>query len=77
RLREITLSYYWKPNIKKIIGGLDFSITGRNLALYTPYYKGIDPETSLVGAGSNARGIEYFNMPNTRSFIFTLRVDFK
>jgi hypothetical protein len=48
--------------------------TGRNLWLSTPY-KGIDPETNLMGA-NNAQGLDYFNMPNTKSYVFGVKVDF-
>ena len=47
--------------------------TGRNLWLSTPY-DGIDPETNLMGA-TNAQGLDYFNMPNTKSFVFGLKLD--
>jgi hypothetical protein len=36
-------------------------------------YKGIDPETSLTGA-SNSLGMDYFNMPGTRTYGFAIRV---
>ena len=48
--------------------------TGRNLWLSTPY-EGIDPETNLMGA-FNAQGLDYFNMPNTKSYVFGLKIDF-
>ncbi len=34
-------------------------------------YTGLDPESNLLGQ-SLARGLEYFNHPQTRSFVFTL-----
>jgi TonB-linked SusC/RagA family outer membrane protein len=76
RLRELTLSYsladeFLKKNIK-LIKGLDIYFTGRNLWLNTPY-TGIDPETNLYGA-SNAQGIDYFNMPGTKTYTFGLRL---
>jgi TonB-linked SusC/RagA family outer membrane protein len=76
RLREVGLSY--KFNLKDkipVIKALDLGFTGRNLWLKTDY-PGVDPETSLLGAGSNLNGWDYFNMPGSRSYIFTLRVDF-
>ena len=77
RLREATLTYQ-VPNIKGTFMekvGLSVFVTGRNLWLRTPY-KGVDPETSLTGAGSNVGGFDYFNMPNTRSFIFGLKLNY-
>ncbi len=77
RLREVTLSYSLAtPGFRKAskLQSVDFSITGRNLVLWTDY-SGIDPETNLLGS-INARGIDYFNNPNTRSFVFTIRVNY-
>jgi len=34
-------------------------------------YSGVDPETSLLG-NSNAQGIDYFNMPGTKSYTLGL-----
>ena len=48
------------------------SFIGRNLWLSTKY-KGVDPETSLTGA-SNSLGMDYFNMPGTKSYGLSLRV---
>lgn len=75
RLREVTLSY----ELGKLIKGTVFKnvriyTTGRNLWLNTPY-TGIDPETNLMGA-FNAQGLDYFNMPNTKSYVFGVRLDF-
>ena len=76
RLREVTLSYKFKiKNPKSFIQGLELSATGRNLWLQTDY-PGVDPETSLTGAGSNVGGFDYFNMPGTKSYIFSLRASF-
>jgi hypothetical protein len=75
RLREVTLSYSLGNILKKtFIKQLKVYATGRNLWLKTPY-KGIDPETSLFGA-SNAQGMDYFNMPNTKSYVFGVKLDF-
>jgi TonB-linked SusC/RagA family outer membrane protein len=76
RLREVTISYtlgdkFIKSHLK-FIKGLDIYFTGKNLWLSTPY-SGIDPETNLYGA-SNAQGIDYFNMPGTKTYTFGLRL---
>jgi TonB-linked SusC/RagA family outer membrane protein len=76
RLREVTLSY--RLDLKEmlpVVQYAEFSLTGRNLWLSTDY-PGVDPETSLTGAGSNLTGFDYFNMPSTKSFAFGLRVGF-
>lgn len=76
RLREVTLSYQLpKSLISKIgLGSASVSFTGNNLILETDY-TGVDPETSLMGA-HNAQGLDYFNMPGTKSYVFGLKVNF-
>ena len=76
RLREVGLSYRLNLRGKiPVIQSLDIGVTGRNLWLKTDY-PGVDPETSLIGSGSNINGWDYFNMPNTRSYIFSIKVGF-
>jgi hypothetical protein len=76
RLREVTVGYTWdNAMIKGLgIGSADFRLSGRNLGLWTDY-KGIDPETNLAGAEVAARGIDFFNMPMTRSYIFSVTLN--
>lgn len=76
RLREVSLSYQLPSSVTEDtpVAGIRITYTGRNLWLSTDY-KGVDPETNLMGA-HNAQGLDYFNMPNTRSHTFTLNVDF-
>jgi TonB-linked SusC/RagA family outer membrane protein len=74
RLREVTLSYTL-PKFNKNVKGITIYATGRNLWLNTDY-RGVDPETSLTGAGSNIGGFDYFNNPGSRSVIFGLRTNF-
>ena len=76
RLREVGLSYRFNLNEKiPVIKSLDLGFTGRNLWLSTDY-PGVDPETSLLGAGSNINGWDYFNMPGSKSYIFTVKLGF-
>ena len=77
RLREVTLAYNFKSERLKEntgIGNAQLSFTGRNLLLWTAF-EGNDPDTNLQGI-SAARGIDYFNNPSTKSYIFTLTLDF-
>jgi TonB-linked SusC/RagA family outer membrane protein len=75
RLRELTISYNFNKLLKDSwVDNLEVYFTGRNLWLSTPY-TGIDPETSLLG-GSNAQGMDYFNMPGTKSYLFGVRWSF-
>lgn len=76
RLRDVTLSYRYKLNPEKsFLSYVDLSLSARNLILITNY-KGVDPETSLTGAGSNIGGFDYFNNPGARSFSVGLKFGF-
>ena len=39
------------------------------------YYTGADPETNLAGAETGARGVDWFNNPQTRSFVFSVTLN--
>jgi TonB-linked SusC/RagA family outer membrane protein len=76
--RELTLTYLLKFKNPETIGfeSVSFSGTGRNLWLWTEAKDlGQDPETNLTG-GSNGRGLQYFNSPNTKSFIISVNLKF-
>jgi hypothetical protein len=53
---------------------LDLRLSGRNLHTWTKY-SGLDPETSLGGAISKVGGADYFNLPQTRSFVITVALN--
>ncbi len=75
RLRSIGVSYHLnlaKGEKKSFVQYVDLGVSARNLYLYTKY-KGVDPETSLTGAGSNINGYDYFNNPGTKSFMFNVK----
>lgn len=73
RLRSVGLSYRFVFNKERNpFKYVELGFTGRNLFLHTKY-SGVDPETSLTGAGSNIGGFDYFNNPGTKSYIFNLR----
>ncbi len=76
RLRSIGLSYRYTFNKTGKSGNpfqyVEVGFTGRNLFLSTKY-KGVDPETSLTGSGSNIGGWDYFNNPGSKSYIFNLK----
>jgi hypothetical protein len=77
RLRDIGINYTFTLNAKaqKVVKNLTVGFVGRNIWLSTPY-KGVDPETSLTGAGSNIGGWDYFNNPGTKSYTFSVRASF-
>jgi len=54
---------------------VEINLSGRNLWLDTDY-PGVDPETSLTGAGSNIGGFDYFNNPGSKSYSLGVRVGF-
>jgi TonB-linked SusC/RagA family outer membrane protein len=74
RLRELTFGYTLPVAFTKkfFVQQLGIYFTGYNLFLQTPY-KGVDPETSLMGTG-NAQGIDYFNMPGVKSYTFGIKL---
>jgi hypothetical protein len=77
KLREIALGYTLRNEFIKTwtgIGAIDIRLTARNLYTWTKY-KGIDPETNLTG-GTNLRGLDYFNNPQTRTIILSLRFNY-
>ena len=76
--RELSLSYFLSLKDSEILGleSVTFTATGRNLWLWTEDKTlGQDPETNLTG-GSNGRGLQYFNSPNTKSFLFSVNLKF-
>jgi TonB-linked SusC/RagA family outer membrane protein len=77
RLREVTLSYSFSSEAfrkRSRLQSIDLSVTGRNQLLWTKIV-GIDPETSLNGAG-NGRGQDYFNNPGAKSWVFSVRINY-
>lgn len=74
--RELSLSYNINLSKKNIgLESITLTATGRNLWLWTEADLGQDPETNLTG-GSNGRGLQYFNAPNTKSLIFSVNLKF-
>jgi hypothetical protein len=74
KLREISVGYSFDTHFVKSTLGLssiDVRVAGRNLHTWTNY-TGYDPETNLGGATGHSLGLDYFNQPQTRSFVITL-----
>ncbi|WP_262152649.1 SusC/RagA family TonB-linked outer membrane protein [Chryseobacterium foetidum] len=77
RLREITFNYTLKSDkLKKKLklSSINFSVTGRNLILWTKY-TGIDPESNVSGAGLS-RGQDWFTNPNTKSLLASILINY-
>ncbi|MGH7520906.1 MAG: SusC/RagA family TonB-linked outer membrane protein [Gemmatimonadales bacterium] len=72
RLREISISYSFRGAWVRTLAGisqLDVKVSGRNLKLWTDY-SGYDPEVNLGGAQNANRGIDWFNAPLARAWVF-------
>lgn len=76
RLRSVSLSYDLPKKFIKntFLNNLSLTLTGRNLWLSTKY-KGIDPETSGLGAG-NVQGFNTISAPGTKSYGLMVRLNF-
>jgi hypothetical protein len=76
KLREISLSYRLQNEFVSRMGlsGITFQLSGRNLKTWTDY-TGFDPETNRRQA-TGARDSDYFNQPQTRSYVFTVYVNY-
>lgn len=74
KLRELAVSRSFEfPFVRRLLGvtAVDLRLAGRNLKTWTDY-TGIDPETNLGGAEVFVQGIDYFNNPQTRTFILSV-----
>lgn len=76
KLREVTLSYQFPKRwfSQSFIQSLQIGFEGRNLWLIKSHVPHIDPEVNLYGPGSLGEGVEYHNVPTTRSFGFNIRL---
>ncbi|WP_210517132.1 SusC/RagA family TonB-linked outer membrane protein [Hymenobacter terricola] len=76
KLREASLSYSLPTTLvsKVKLTGIQFSLIGRNLVLWTPKSQPhLDPEVSSLGSGNN-QGFEFYAYPTTRSYGASLRL---
>lgn len=74
KLREVSVAYTLDaPYVNRLLGftSVDLRVAGRNLVTWTDY-TGIDPETNLGGAEVFVQGIDYFNNPQTRTWVFSV-----
>ncbi|MBF9220000.1 SusC/RagA family TonB-linked outer membrane protein [Hymenobacter ruricola] len=76
KLREASLSYSLPASLvnKVKLTGIQFTLTGRNLFIWTPASQPhLDPEVSAFGTG-NSQGYEFYSYPSTRSMGASLRL---
>lgn len=78
KLRNVTLSYDLPKKLldRTFVKGATFSVTGRNLWIYSPHFTGADPEVSSFGSSNGNQGMYSFSTPTSRSVNFSLRVSF-
>jgi len=80
KIREVRLSYQLPSRlVQSVFGGhvtgVRADVTGRNLVTWTPYL-GPDPEVSNFGNQNINRSQDVTPYPPSRSYFFTLAVDF-
>jgi TonB-linked SusC/RagA family outer membrane protein len=77
RLREASISYTLPGTLlkKTPFGTAELSIFGRNLYLNCPHYPHLDPEQNALGI-SNAQGLEFNALPQTRTMGIDLKLSF-
>ncbi len=78
KLREVRISYKLPDKWMKkfFMKSIEVGLEGRNLWLIKSNVPHIDPEANIFGSGSNAEGLEYFNIPPSRSYGFNFRFTF-
>jgi TonB-linked SusC/RagA family outer membrane protein len=77
RLREISVAYTFEgEGLRRSLGfqSVNVRLAGRNVGLWTNY-KGIDPMTNLQGPIGSGRGVDYFNNPQTRSWVVNVTLN--
>jgi TonB-linked SusC/RagA family outer membrane protein len=77
KLRELSVAYTFASRWLARTAGLssvNVRVAGRNLHTWTDY-TGYDPETNLGGSIQKTRGMDYFNMPQTRSFVMSVTLN--
>lgn len=74
KLREVSVAYTTTAAwVSRLMGlsSLDLRVAGRNLKTWTRY-TGLDPETNVAQGLAKIPGSDYFNLPMSRSIVFTV-----
>jgi hypothetical protein len=76
KLRQVTLGYNFPRSIteKTPFNTLGLSFVGRNLSILWKNIENVDPESAY--SSGNGQGLDYFGMPQTRTYGFNLRATF-
>ena len=78
KLRELSFEYSFSKSLvakTKVLQGLSVSIYGRDLFVWTDY-PGFDPEAATLNGGNIQPGYETAQMPSTRTFGATIKMNF-
>ena len=77
RVREMALNYKLPSRLldNSPFKQFEIGVFGRNLFLHAPNYPHFDPEQNALGI-SNAQGLEFNSLPNTRTFGVNLNLVF-
>src|SRR4030095_1074498 len=83
KLRQLSLNYDLPSRLfgNKFFKGISLNVTGRNLIIHAPHFTGADPDANLFGDGveglvSSAQGFYHFITPPTRSYSFSVKLQF-
>ncbi len=76
KLRQVIIGYTFSGSMMSNtpFSSVNLSFVGRNLWLINGHVDNIDPEMNYQNG--NAQGLDYFGMPQTRSYGFNIRVKF-
>lgn len=77
KLREVSLGLTLdQPWVRRAvnISSFDIKLAARNIKTWTNY-TGFDPETNLGGAEVGITGVDFFNNPQTKSFLLSVTVN--
>ncbi len=76
KLKTVSLSYGFPKVRIKHIQGIRVYVTGQNLLTWTNY-RGYDPEVSYRGASTLEAGEDFGGYPQSRTFMFGVKLDIK
>ncbi len=78
KLREVRLSYAIPLNKRNatFIKSAEVGLEARNLLIIKDFVPHIDPEVNVFGPNQIGEGVEFYNVPSTRSMGINLRLSF-
>ncbi len=74
KLREVSLSYNWKPSWK-ILKSIRFTLSGSNLLSFDHYW-GMDPEVNYMGRSNVGRSQDFGGIPIPRVYTGSVTLKF-